>query len=42
MPVVDLAATGDNVAILAAADGVVIRSYTSSSYGEAVFHRSLY
>ncbi|KAB7666056.1 murein hydrolase activator EnvC family protein [Bacillus sp. B1-b2] len=33
---VDIAASG-TVPIYAAADGVVIRSYTSSSYGEAVF-----
>ncbi len=33
---VDIAATGP-VPIVAAADGVVIRSYTSSSYGEVVF-----
>lgn len=34
---VDFANSGSNVPIVAAADGVVSRSYTSSSYGECVF-----
>jgi peptidoglycan hydrolase CwlO-like protein len=36
-PGVDIANSGSNVPILAAADGVVIRSYLSSSYGNCVF-----
>lgn len=34
---IDIAASGPNVSIMAAADGVVSRSYFSSSYGNAVF-----
>ncbi|NRD76665.1 peptidoglycan DD-metalloendopeptidase family protein [Bacillus sp. BRMEA1] len=34
---VDIANNGPNVPILAAADGVVIRSYLSSSYGNCIF-----
>lgn len=34
---VDIANSGSNVPILAAADGVVIRSYLSSSYGNCIF-----
>ena len=34
---VDIANSGGNVPIYAAADGVVIRSYYSSSYGNAIF-----
>nr|WP_246629126.1 M23 family metallopeptidase [Mesobacillus maritimus] len=34
---VDIAKGGPNVPIVAAADGVVIRSYYSSSYGNAIF-----
>jgi Peptidase family M23 len=34
---IDLAASGSNVKIVAAANGVVTKSYKSSSYGEVVF-----
>lgn len=34
---VDIANSGSNVPIVAAADGVVIRSYYSSSYGNVIF-----
>ncbi len=34
---IDIAKAGPNVPIIAAADGVVIRSYYSSSYGNAIF-----
>ncbi|WP_240620109.1 murein hydrolase activator EnvC family protein [Peribacillus acanthi] len=34
---IDIANRGSNVAVLSAADGVVMKSYYSSSYGEAIF-----